>query len=363
MKIAAKYGLQYASSKTSESTILYHLRRNGIQRRDPAAHIRKVTKQMVDEWTSRYQKGESLKQIAGGQVDPVTVWNHLRSRGVQLRAKVEAQIQAVSKHVRTPFGGESVEKAYLTGLKMGDFYAAMHGRLVRVKTASTHPAMYSLFRHCFEPYGHIYTLPKRTPLTGFEWTFTCDLDSSFGFLLESNQWVPKFVRGNALFLSFLAGFFDAEGSIYMNGSGWFELSITNSNLDLLRVVKRRLKSTGIVSRIVGGDPTPLSKATKIWRLRVWRRNDVRLLLEKMPVRHPEKVEKARIAVSAYGDQTNPGLSIIDSWNRLAQSIESERMRYIEEAEVAYLKRRNLQGRAGASTIGPPLPANNSNPNR
>src|ERR1700730_7424353 len=63
LKIARVYGLTYASAKTAESTILYHLKRNGIARRDPAAHIRKVTDTMVDEWMLRYQKGESLKQI------------------------------------------------------------------------------------------------------------------------------------------------------------------------------------------------------------------------------------------------------------------------------------------------------------
>ncbi len=42
-KIAKLYGLKYASEKTAESTVLYHLKRNGILRRDRAAHIRKVT--------------------------------------------------------------------------------------------------------------------------------------------------------------------------------------------------------------------------------------------------------------------------------------------------------------------------------
>jgi len=37
MKIAKMYGPRYASSKTAESTILYHLKRNGIKRRDPGS--------------------------------------------------------------------------------------------------------------------------------------------------------------------------------------------------------------------------------------------------------------------------------------------------------------------------------------
>ena len=64
-KIAARYGLKYASPKTAESTILYHLKRNGIPRRDKTEHIRRVTEEMVDEWVKRYEVGESLKGDCG----------------------------------------------------------------------------------------------------------------------------------------------------------------------------------------------------------------------------------------------------------------------------------------------------------
>ena len=136
--------MKYASAKTAESTILFHLKRNGITRRDPAAHVRKVTEAMVDEWVVRYQKGESLKQIAGDAVDAVTVFNHLRKRGLQLRNKVEAQIQAVTKYEKTYFLGVGEDKAYLLGFCRGDLNVKSHGRAIRVRTSSTHPAMIEL---------------------------------------------------------------------------------------------------------------------------------------------------------------------------------------------------------------------------
>src|SRR5271157_6554003 len=92
-KIARSYGLKYKTPKVAESVVLYQLKKNGIPRRDAAEHIRRITPDAVDEWATRYQAGESLKQIAGGAVSPVTVWLHLRKRGVKLRDKVEAQIQ------------------------------------------------------------------------------------------------------------------------------------------------------------------------------------------------------------------------------------------------------------------------------
>src|SRR5467141_234601 len=93
-KIAALYGLKYASPKTAESTVLYHLKRNGITRRDKADHVRKVTREMEAEWIKRYEEGKSLSEIAGNEFSAATVMNHLRDRGIQRRDKVEAQIMA-----------------------------------------------------------------------------------------------------------------------------------------------------------------------------------------------------------------------------------------------------------------------------
>src|SRR6267143_4008332 len=56
-KIAIVYGLKYARAKTAESTLLYQLRRNGIARRDPAAHIRKVAETTVDELVRHLSRG------------------------------------------------------------------------------------------------------------------------------------------------------------------------------------------------------------------------------------------------------------------------------------------------------------------
>ena len=158
-KIAKVYGLRYASVKTAESTILNHLKRNGIARRDPAAHVRKVSDSMVDDWIVRYQKGESLKQIAGTSVNPGTVFSHLHKRGLNLREKVEAQIKSVTRFQKTRFDGSEEDRAYLLGLARGDLNVAPHGRAIRVKTSSTHPAMIDLVTSLFAPYGPIRVYP------------------------------------------------------------------------------------------------------------------------------------------------------------------------------------------------------------
>ncbi|MBI3841075.1 MAG: hypothetical protein HY297_03855, partial [Thaumarchaeota archaeon] len=213
-KIARVYGLKYASEKTAESTVLYHLNRNGIVRRDKAEHIKKIIEEMVEEWINRYQEGESLKQIAGASVDPVSVWNHLRKKGVKLRDKVEAQIEAVTKHQKTSFHGNLIEKAYIIGLRVGDLNAVRHGRAIRARVSTTHPAMMELFTGIFADYGYVHKYPKKTPLTEWEWSLECDLDSSFEFLLDPAAEFRWIFESGAFFIAFLAGFFDADGSVY-----------------------------------------------------------------------------------------------------------------------------------------------------
>ncbi|HEY6282979.1 MAG TPA: LAGLIDADG family homing endonuclease, partial [Nitrososphaerales archaeon] len=240
-KIAKAYGLKYKSPKVAESTVLYQLKKNGINRRDRADHSRKVTEAMVDEWVSRYKAGESLKQIASEEFSPVTVFLHLRKRGLQLRDKVEAQIQAVTKYERKPFRGDPTEKAYLMGLRYGDLHAVRHGRAIRVRVSTTHPAMAELFENLFSPYAHVSWYPRRAKLTGYEWTLECDLDDTFEFLFAK----PTIEELQALSpeetVAFLAGLFDAEGSIYLHdkrGRQNPEASFSGTEENLMEYVRR-----------------------------------------------------------------------------------------------------------------------------
>jgi len=338
-KIARVYGLMYASPKTAESTILHHLKKNGIKRRDPAEHIRKITEEMVDAWVVRYQDGESLKQIAGDEVTPVSVFNHLHSRGIQLRDKVEAQIKTVTLHEKLPFAQDARDLAYLVGLAKGDLAATRHGRAVRVKTSTTHPEMTNLLRKLFSKYGPIYEYPKRSPLTGFEWSLDCDLDNSFDFLLNVNRLAKEFIESDDLFFSFLAGFFDADGSIYYHRKkihGAFEFSLTNMDEELLRRIKMRLSGLGFSPILRRGRQNP-SRGVKngaeyIWKLEMWRYDNVVRILGELPLRHPEKRAKAGIALRlGFRPTENDRIECIADWDSLNERIKNRRDEYVERA--------------------------------
>jgi LAGLIDADG DNA endonuclease family protein len=345
-KIAKVYDLEYASPKTAESTILHHLKKNGISRRDAAAHIRKVTDSMVDEWVVRYQKGESLKQIAGNMVDSVTVFNHLRKRGLRLRDKVEAQIKAVTKHQKQPFSGDYLEMAYLAGLTAGDLGAVRHGRAVRAKLSTTHPAMSRLFRDLLQSYGPIYEYPRLDRIAGYEWSLDCDLDSSFEPLFAAKIDPMKFVIDEASFLSFLAGFFDAEGSIHYHrkqGRGSFELTLTNLNVELLRKIADKLREFGVnnvlrkvwVDRAKAIESGITNPGEFMWRIIIWKHSDVNRLLKAMPLRHSEKTAKAAIAIQLGLRETLAKRQrILTEWKLLLQNIRQDCQNYLEAAKNA-----------------------------
>jgi intein-encoded DNA endonuclease-like protein len=338
-KIANVYGLHYASPKTAESTILQHLKKNGIQRRDRADHIRKITKEMVDDWIHRYQQGESLKQIAGGNVDPVSVWNHLRARGIELRGKVQAQIASVTMHQKAPFSGDALERAYVIGLRFGDLDVVRHGRAVRARVSTTHPAMIELFVDLFSKYGYIRRYAVPSNLTGFEWCLECDLDESFSFLLEPEAEIEEMIKSETLFFAFLAGFFDADGSVYYHkkgGGGSFEFTMTNMNERILRTISERLARAGFspALRLAQQVPDRGVKNGKsfIWKLSLWRCAEVAAVLRLIPIRHREKKAKRELALALpfRASRENRKLLII-GWDSLKKSIIAERDACVREA--------------------------------
>ena len=108
-------------------------------------------------------KGMSLNDIAkliGNKTSGYASWV-CRELGVRRRPFEEARLKGIRekrrKYERRPFDGTDEDKAYLPGLRHGDFSASRpFNGAVRVSTSTTHPAMARLFRSLFEPYGHIY---------------------------------------------------------------------------------------------------------------------------------------------------------------------------------------------------------------
>ncbi len=338
-KIAKVYGLKYKNDKVAESTVLYRLKKNGIQRRDRAEHIKKVTIAMVDEWLKRYQTGESLKEIAAGNVDPVTVWNHLRARGLVLRDKVQAQIQAVTKYERKPFSGDRVERAYLMGIRYGDFHVVRHGRAIRVRVSTTHPALADLFESLFASYAHVARYPRKAKLTDFEWTLECDLDSSFDFLLSKPVITQLEELSRAEMIAFLAGLFDAEGSIFLHDKqGRYnpEAAFTNTEGELMTYITKCVGLLGFHCKlswvIQNLDRKGITGYSRKGQVILWRFRDVLGFLQLVPIKHAEKIAKSRLVqqLEFRGPQSR-NLQVARNWEILTSQIKRDRLEFAERA--------------------------------
>jgi LAGLIDADG-like domain len=338
-KIAKVYGLVYKNPKVAESTVLYQLKRNGIKRRERAEHSRKVIEQMVDEWVKRYQAGESLKRIAADELSPVTVFNHLRKRGIVLRDKVEAQIRSVRKYERFPFKGDKVEKAYLMGLRYGDLHAVRHGRGIRVRVSTTHPSLAELFDGLSSPYAHVSRYPREAKLVGYEWTLECDLDESFRFLLFKPTVKELEAFSSEEMVAFLAGLFDAEGSIILhNKRGRLNPEATFSSTDegLLLFVRSGMELLGLHCKldwtIQNQDRQGITGYSRKGWVVLWRFYDVQKLLQILPLRHMEKLSKARIVMGMeYRSSKEKNLETGMAWDSLVSGIKLDVQEFVQLA--------------------------------
>jgi len=330
-KIARVYGLKYASSKTAESTVLHHLKKNGIKRRDAAEHIRKVTEEMVDAWVQRYQKGESLKQIGGDAVGPVTVFNHLRRRGLQLRDKVKAQIKAVKKFEKVSFDGDAYQKGYLLGFARGDLNVKRHGRAIRVRTASTHPAMIDLMTSLMVPHGPVRVRPRLSKLAGYEWSFEAELDASFSFLLEGRLTVPSGIQSHDFVLGYLAGLFDAEGSLWLRADRAFEprMSFSNNSVELLLWVQSSLSMLGFRAHL--GRPD----SNGVRQLQLWRVIEILSLLKMLRLKHPEKKAKVKLILETIAPELRRS-----RWKLLLRELRIDKLEFVKLAESLLIQKGN-----------------------
>jgi hypothetical protein len=124
---------------------------------------------------------------------------------------------------------------------------------------------------------------------------------------------------------------DAEGTIYWHKKlhPAFEVQIATSEAHMAKWVSQVLSTNALhpsVSfRIQQRDRIQGSPASGIWHIAVTRHSDVTWLLESLELRHPEKVQKARVALgynlgnTALGPNGSP-----ERWAELRENIDKDK---------------------------------------
>jgi len=147
------------------------------------------------------------------------------------------------RYARAHFAGNDDEKAYVMGFAIGDLRVRKTGResrTVKIDCGSTKKEQIDLIYSLFSKYGRVWiSEPNACGKVQIE----AFMDDSFGFLLNCREKIKWAIHGKQ-FIPFLAGFTDAEGSIFItNGKAAFSLG--NYDKELLELIRDGLQKRGI----------------------------------------------------------------------------------------------------------------------
>lgn len=301
-------------------------------------------------------KGLSLNDVAnllGNKTSGYTSWL-CRQLGVRRRPFEEARLKGIRekrrKYERNPFDGTDEDKAYLLGLRHGDLSVSKPWKgVVRVSTSTTHPAMAELFHSLFEPYGHVYQNPRyKKDTKSYEWNIYTIVDDSFEFLFSSFSELADWILSKpSITLAHLAGLFDAEGSVGIYAAKLFtSVSVVyyNTNLALMKFVFNAISSIGYrpVAPYLDkkkGFRSPgyhIEMKKDYWRVVLGKFEECQTFLRKLPIKHPEKIQKR--ALACILTPRHPWKDAGPKVQEIRSSIKSARDSFVAEAEKSYLSR-------------------------
>lgn len=190
-------------------TILNYLKKYNISRRSKLGNRRaiKIKREILDNLY--HNKKMTQKQIAhkfGYSRYGIQRW--MKIYNIKSRSFSEAN----TKYPKFDFDGGLNEKAYLIGFRLGDLNVYKVHNLIQVRCSTTIDAQAILINDLFKKYGnvHIWKATRGTL------EIIVLLNQSFEFLLSKRDLIENWIIDNKkYFLSFLAGYADAEGSYYL----------------------------------------------------------------------------------------------------------------------------------------------------
>lgn len=141
----------------------------------------------------------------------MTIRNRIAEMDIPKRSPSDARMR-YEKH---DFPGNSIEKAYLLGFRLGDlsvYQTNSRSELIVVRCHTTQIVQVNLIKRLFSKYGHVAVSESR-----YGYNVNCYVNVTFNFLLPKNGLVPQGVlRSESSTWAFIAGYVDAEGYFGIN---------------------------------------------------------------------------------------------------------------------------------------------------
>lgn len=211
-------------------------------------------------------------------------------------------------HKRSDFSNNLQEKAYLLGFRIGDLNIKQKSpnSFIIVKSNTTHVEQKNLLKNLFSKYGPVWISKSNGHTNIFH--FTSSLNNSFSFLIPKHTQIPGWIlKSKKLFLSFLAGYTDAEGSIGIYNKR-AAIRIGSYDKDILKQIYTSLNRLKIINtlnleRIAGKYGKQILNGD-FYRVNIRHRYSVRsLLVQLLPyLKHENRKRQGLMALKNVEDR-------------------------------------------------------------
>jgi hypothetical protein len=290
------------------TNILYWLRKFGIERRPAYPKKIDVPKDILNElyWNKGMKPREIAKQF--GIKNERTIRKKLEKYGIRRKTVSEA----LTIKFKAPFTGNLAERAYLLGLRTGDFHAKWARKSVRIQTTTTHQAQVDLLARSFKKYGEMRKYLSKNKARGKEWFIYVDLHPSFSFLLNKPEKIPSWIPSNdKYFYNFLAAYTDCElnWNITKSHKNLWRASfrLSTGDMNILEQINARLTTEGLYPllslKTKKGTQSGFGKYTvDMYEIVLNRKEDVYFIINRiLPFsKHSEKIRQMKLIFESEG---------------------------------------------------------------
>jgi hypothetical protein len=288
-----------------------------------------LSKELLVElyWNQNLKPSQIAQQ--NGLMSERSVRKRMERFGIPRRTVSEA----LTRKLKRPFDGTDSEKAYLLGLRAGDFHAKRIKQCIRLQTSTTHPAQVQLLHDALCKYGELRQylyIPKERQR---EWFIYVDLHKSFEFLIQKPMHIPEWILNDEIcFAAFLSAYIDCEGNWHVSRSHEkirCTFRLRSSDKELLDDVSRKLIGMGYTPKTY----LERKKGTKIgygsltndfFGLIINKRVDVLRIINflKPNSRHDEKTKQMRFIQENTGKKYETAIMM---WREIRKRINEERL--------------------------------------